>query len=192
MTMSPSVPVTPDSELDLIRFSQKREQAWWDDYLTMNTLHDVEEAEKIGYLVRLPGGADYYKMSKYVIEELRVLHPIALAALDNISLHWHACMHEQGIPCDDLFLVVSSLTRTIERQDTLTADGYPTADGISTHCKGGAFDIGVKWYKEFDRMDALRVLDDILGSLHRSGQINWIPEPTIGAYHVAVNPNFKE
>ena len=83
------------------------------------------------------------------------------------------------------------MARTIEYQETLAKKGYPVVKEGSTHTKLGAFDIATKWFEEND-IDSLRALEEVLEELSAEGKINIIKEPSIGVYHIALNPTFEE
>ena len=85
--------------------------------------------------------------------------------------------------------MISSLARTTDYQKQLIAAGYPAAPD-SAHTKLVAFDIASKWFRDNQPFIA-QILDQLLQRFFQEGRINLIDEKTIGAYHVARNPNFK-
>ena len=88
---------------------------------------------------------------------------------------------------ENTFLVVSSLSRTVDFQKKLKRDGYPATEGSeSTHTKGWAFDIAVRWFEK-NRPHAAEILHAVLAEKIAAG-INLIEEPAIGVLHVAVKP----
>jgi len=90
-------------------------------------------------------------------------------------------------------MIVSSMARTTTLQGKLVLNGNPAVgDENSTHCRLGAFDFGIEGFIKYGRTDALGILDEILQDMHDRDLINWIKEPEINVYHVAINPNFKE
>ena len=182
--------VTPLGELTNILKKQKREQEWWQNYSTMHTLENIEYQIQCGRAQRIMSNGSHYQMSCKIPDHLRVVRNDTLARLNQISKTWYREMQHQLIPCNDLFLVVTSLGRTVEYQKDLIRRGYPAAEE-STHTKLGAFDIGFRWFLDNKHNSALKVLDRILWDLNTTHRINWIPEPSQGVYHIAHNPAYQ-
>lgn len=134
----------------------------------------------------MPDVGEGYKISAKVPKEFKVLESNTFTLLNEVSKRWAQELENEGINTTNLFLVISSLARTTTYQQQLIEQGYP-AVGDSTHTKLGAFDIATKWFKE-NKPEVLEVLYRILESLQKEGRINFIAEPEIGAYHVALNP----
>ena len=189
--MVQDVPVTSSEELDRIREIQEIEAGWWKNMPVMNSDSDIEQSIQNGDAVRiLDGNANArYKISAKVEQKFRVLELHTAELLQIIARRWTEDMNAEG-QSQELFLVVSSLGRTIERQKELIAKGYPAVEN-STHTKLGAFDIATKWLRD-NNPEALLVLERILKELSGNGEINFIPEDTIGAYHIASRPRTKE
>ncbi len=106
--------------------------------------------------------------------------------LDEVAQAWLEKVTTRGINPADVFLVVSSLGRTLAYQNELIEKGYPAADE-SSHTKLGAFDIATAWFSE-NRPELLEILNETLEELALSQSFNEIDEPDVGARHIAWNP----
>ena len=174
-----AVAETSPEELQRILAEQRRELEWWGDQPAMESAEDIRAAIERGDAAWVPAEGVGYKISAKVPEEFRALDADALATLQGIAAEW-----KEGMKDDKLFLVVSSLARTLEYQQQLIARGYPAAEN-STHTKLGAFDIATRWLEE-NRPDALAVLEKVIAARADRDELNFIREPEVGAWHVAV------
>gem|GEM_PF-5593316 len=193
MTIQKPVPRVSPAELARIRSEQKREITWWEAFPVMESQSDIDYQVSVGNAVRVHGN-DFWRISENVHPARHVLENVTFSRLSTIAESWHQCVRAQRLPDHDtLYLVVSSMARTIEQQKKLVVDGSPAVEGSdSTHCRLGAFDLSIEGFLKYRRLDALEVLDGILQDMHDRCLINWIKEPEISVYHIAANPNFKE
>ncbi|OGE88278.1 MAG: hypothetical protein A3J07_00595 [Candidatus Doudnabacteria bacterium RIFCSPLOWO2_02_FULL_49_13] len=179
------ISITEQDELVRILHAQQVETQWWGHQPTMETVADIEAQVESGRAVRVPAEGRGYKISAKVKFEFRVLEKNTYVLLQKVAESWLAELQHRGIDTKDLFLVISSLARTEEFQRQLIEQGYPAAEH-STHVRLGAFDIATRWFEE-NRPQLLESLTTILESMVQNETINFIPEPTIGAHHVAFN-----
>lgn len=179
------VPQTEQDELERIMEQQRVEVPWWENTPNMETVADIEKAVEGGSAVIVPDEGTGYKVSANVKPEFRVLEKNTKTALDEVAEEWLRGLEERGLSDPKLFLIISSLARTTEFQKELIAKGYPAAEQ-STHTHLGAFDIASKWLSE-NRPEVLDVLTEVLNKIKAENRINFIEEPSIGAYHIAFN-----
>ena len=180
--------MTPDGELVRIREEQERERVWWSGRKTMESVDDLARSLEEGWAITVPSEGEGYRLSAKVREEFRVLERETFALLQDVAREWLGRINNEGTLREDVFLVISSLGRTVEFQRQLIEEGYPAAED-STHTKLGAFDVATAWFKQ-NRPELLTVLIDVLNDYAEQGRLNCIDEPTVGAYHVALNPNY--
>ena len=178
---------TPKDEMEVIREAQKREREWFSDIAAMETDTDLSRAVERGDAVHIQTEGDGYKIAAKVPEQRRVLRPEAKEVMDTVTERWKERVREEfGDEDEHYFLVISSLARTTTFQNELIEQGYPALPD-STHTKLAAFDIGTTWLKE-NKPRLLELLDETLQTHTDPEHINWIDEPTIGAYHICTRP----
>jgi hypothetical protein len=135
------------------------------DFTFLQTGAQVRRFVESGYLVHLPGNADY--------ELARVSYPYARPAvklfIERLSSQYRAACGEK--------LVVTSLTRPISEQPN-------NASALSVHPAGMAVDLRVS-----GRAACRNWLERTLLSLERQGVLNAIRENRPPHYHVALYPN---
>ena len=193
MSKQAFVPQVSPAELTRIKAEQKREILWWKNYPIMRSQNDIDHQVSVGKAVRVHGN-DFWRISANVNPSCHVLENTTHLRLQSITESWHQCVRREKLPeHDTLYLIVSSMARTTTLQGKLVLNGNPAVgDENSTHCRLGAFDFGIEGFIKYGRTDALGILDEILQDMHDRDLINWIKEPEINVYHVAINPNFKE
>ncbi len=180
------VTISPDERLR-IGEEQSIETSWWSDAPKMQTVTDIESAIESGAAVRVPEEGEGYRLSPGVREEFRALDRRAFELMESIAIAWNQAIHAKYQDLEPVYLRITSLARTVEYQEELALRGYPAA-ADSTHTRLGAFDI-LSSFLEKNHPYLLRDLDSILTELQAAGRINWIREPEVGAYHIALNPN---
>lgn len=184
----------PEQELEQIYKAQEREFEWYKEKGSYETLEDVVKATERGELVPVPDTAGHhYRLSaKIENKEFRVLTPQARSLLEFISEQWLIRLQSEKQLKEKTFLVISSLTRSVEFQRRLEEKGFPTVEGDrSTHTKGGAFDISIEGFLKYKNEEALSVLSAVLEELARKNMLNFIPELSINVLHVAVHPDLE-
>jgi len=161
---------------------------WWKHKPRLLTDLSLKAAIGRGELMQVRDG-QWYKISAHVPEKYRYLAPNAFELLEAISVSWARALwwhHEQSY---NTFLVVSSLTRPTEYQAFLAKQGFPTA-GDSSHEKGLAFDISYAWFIQ-NRPKLAEALSGVLATGKSRGLLNYISEPSMEIFHVAVSPSFE-
>jgi hypothetical protein len=135
------------------------------DYTFLRTASQVRQFVDAGYLVHLPGNADY--------ELASVSYPYARAAVrtfvERLAAQYRAACGEK--------LVVTSLTRPLSAQPR-------NASPLSVHPAGMAVDLRVS-----GRVACRSWLERTLLSLERQGVLDAIRENRPPHYHVALFPN---
>jgi|SRR3989344_5436408 len=179
-------PMVPVQEMVRISNEQSREQEWWAKYSDVQTPADIEVAIASGRATRVPDAGAGYRLSPGVKAEFKALDTRALNVLNAVAAEWLSRVRRKDISTDDLYLRITSLARTVEYQRELADRGYPAVE-CSTHSKLGAFDILSSWFEK-NRPDLLAELDAVLEEYKTGDRINWIREPDVGVYHIALNP----
>lgn len=182
----PVAPRSSPEEKERVIEEQASEQGWWKDAPRMQTSADIQKAIESGSAVPVPNAGEGYALSPGVRDEFKALGKATFALLQDIAKQWQIRARQRDVNAE-VYLRITSLARTVEYQMNLIEQGYPGAVD-STHVKLGAFDILSSWLEQ-NRPDLLTDLDAILEPLMRDGQINWIKEPEVGAYHIALNPS---
>jgi LysM repeat protein len=144
---------------------QQNRVAQQHDYTFLQSGAQVRHFVEAGYLVRLPGNADYALAS--------VSYPYARPAVklfvERLAAQYRAACGEK--------LVVTSLTRPVSEQPN-------NASALSVHPAGMAVDLRVS-----GRAACRNWLERTLLSLERQGVLNAIRENRPPHYHVAIYPN---
>jgi LysM repeat protein len=135
------------------------------DYTFLQTAAQVRSFVDAGYLVKLPGNADYALAS--------VSYPYARPA---VKLFVERLASQYRAACGER-LVVTSLTRPVREQPR-------NASALSVHPAGMAVDLRVS-----GRAACRNWLERTLLSLERQGVLNAIRENRPPHYHVALYPN---
>lgn len=177
----------PKAELQDILSQQEIERVWWmatESYPTVQALHVGTGNGKLVVV----HDTENFRISAHVPKQFHLLTPACKSLLEEVGKKWFAQMHERGLPTQEMFLVVSSLTRPTEYQKELARQGFPTADD-SSHERGVAFDIGATWFREHYPA-ALETLLEILDGYRSSGLLNYIDEHSNGVIHVAMSPGY--
>ena len=186
-----SPPPTPEAELRRILEAQAVELGWWKEATKFADATEVASAIESGKLVRVQDQGEGYKIEvKGVPEERRCLTAETSALLQEVSRRWLAKVQEAAVEKAQ-FLVVTSLTRSTDYQRKLQEAGiYPAAED-SSHERGLAFDVAVKWFRN-NAPRAAEMLQGVLEELKRQGMINFIDETTVGCLHVCPSPKYVE
>jgi hypothetical protein len=144
---------------------QQNRMAHQHDFTFLRTGAEVRRFVDSGYLVKLPGNADYQLAS--------VSYPYARPAVklfvERLASQYHQACGER--------LVVTSLTRPVQEQPR-------NASSLSVHPAGMAVDLRVS-----GRAACRNWLERTLLSLERQGVLNAIRENRPPHYHVALYPN---
>jgi LysM repeat protein len=144
---------------------QQNRMAQQHDFTFLRTGAQVRRFVESGYLVKLPGNADYQLAS--------VSYPYARPAVklfvERLASQYHRACGER--------LVVTSLTRPVQEQPR-------NASSLSVHPAGMAVDLRVS-----GRAACRNWLERTLLSLEREGVLNAIRENRPPHYHVALYPN---
>ncbi len=187
-------PQTPQAELEVIKRAQQRELTWYQDTPSYETTADVARAVEGGTLTAVPDFPGYsYRLSAKIRPEFRYLTSSANQLLNRVAEEWLEKMQAGGDAAEKIFLVVSSLTRSVEFQHELEAKGFPAVEGdTSTHTKGGAFDISIEGFLKHGNQEAIVVLKAVLQELAHQGLLNFFAEPSIKVLHVAVHPDYQD
>jgi hypothetical protein len=180
----------PDAERERIMLESKIEQEWLSAIPVMYLQEELTQAVEAGAALRVPDRGDGFELSPGIPEEFRVLRPEAKVVLDAVVKEWQRRCMEQGLEMKDVYLRITSLARTVEYETYLQSRGYPVV-GEGSHTKLMAFDILVSWLEKFAPAH-LEILSRILLDLHNVKRVNLINEPTVGVYHVAVNPQYAK
>jgi hypothetical protein len=184
---SPRPILSTAEEVERVRGEQSVEQLWWKEAPRMQTAADIAQAVEENRAIRVQEVGEGYRLSPGIRDEFRALERNTYALMQVVARQWLERIRRRDINNSELYLRITSLARTAEYQKSLIEQGYPAALD-STHVKLGAFDILSKWFAE-NRPDLLQDLDAVLSVYAKDGMINWIKEPEIGAYHVALNPS---
>lgn len=184
-------------DIEDITRQQARERAWWDKYPVMRAVGDFDAAVNAGRAVRMPDAGYGYRVAyqanphKGVKPTHRVLENKTARMLEHVARQWLLAAEQAGVNRTDgvkgtaISLIVTSMARTLEDQESLVSRGFPAVREGSTHTKLGAFDLHIGKLKQYPQL--LAILDKILSELHESGRINWIRE-THDVYHIAAFP----
>ncbi len=181
-----AVPITPNEEMKRIEAAQAIELEWWANTPPVTSEQEIADRLAVGTAHLLENKGELpYRVSEKIPEPFRVLDTKAAALLTEIAQQWREQLNDQ-----ELFLVVSSAARTVDRQQALIDQGYPGAPD-SSHTRLMAFDIGISWLADNDP-NALEVLEQTLQTLQAEGKLNYIFEPTVGVVHICVHPAYGE
>lgn len=180
----------PAPERERIINESMIEQEWLSDIPVMHTPVELAHVIETEVAHRVAHSGDGYELSPGIPEDFCVLRPEAKMVLEGVATLWrHRCI-EQGLMMENVYLRITSLARTVEYETFLAARGYPIV-GEGSHTKLMAFDILVSWL-EAHAPAHLVILLNILTDLHQAERVNLIHEPSVGVYHVAVNPQYAE
>jgi LysM repeat protein len=135
------------------------------DYTFLRTGAQVRQFVAAGYLVKLPGNADY----QLAAVSYPYARPAVKTFVERLSAQYRAACGER--------LVVTSLTRPVREQPR-------NASALSVHPAGMAVDLRVS-----GRSQCRSWLERTLLSLERQGVLNAIRENRPPHYHVALFPN---
>jgi len=185
MSAVTSLSKVPPVELAIIRQGVEVEREWWKHRTPVRSQADVSSAVRNGVAVRVPLKGKHYRISARAPKQLHVLDACAYRLLRDVAEMWHAKLEEDD---EELFLVVSSLARTPQRQALLRRRGFPAVED-STHLKLVAFDIAVAWFLKH-RPRAYRALQETLDMFSERGFLNHVHEPSIGVMHVCMHPSY--
>ncbi|GEM_PF-1445155 len=182
---------TPEAETERILAEQAVEMKWWKEARKFTTQAEVGDAMTSGALMRVPDSGEGYKIEiKGVPEERRCLTEAAATLLQEVARAWIIQAQKENVE-NAQFLVVTSLTRSTEYQRKLQEAGiYPAAED-SSHERGLAFDVAIKWFRK-NAPRAAEILQGVLEELKRQGMINFIDETTVGCFHICPSPKYVE
>lgn len=184
-------PPTPEAEVQRILSEQSVELDWWEEEPKFADAAEVAQAIKTGQLIQVPDIGVGYKIEvKGVPPERRCLTSATSALLQEVSRRWISGVRHAQLDAAQ-FLVVTSLTRPTDYQHELQQAGvYPAAED-SSHERGLAFDMAVKWFRS-NSPRAAEILQRVLDDLKHEELINWIDETTVGCFHICPSPKYIE
>lgn len=226
----------PRSEKERILEANKVEEEWYENHPAFATGEDIDKAIEKGDLVEVPNRTFWYRdqdgrvedtnnsqekksgeyQGGYVLSENikgdygKALSPEGLAMLETICVDWADKMKDKGhkLNPEKTFLFVTSVTRSLERQKSLSEnEGRPAADADkSTHTKGGAIDISAQYFggarNKFAGLkrrllggyekDGAESLQNTLVDLQEKGKIHYMNEGEQKLFHVGVKPAVRK
>ena len=222
----------PRSEKERILEANKVEEEWYENHPAFATGEDIDKGIEKGDLVEVPNRTFWYRgpdgrvedtnnslekksgeyQGGYVLSEnikgdyAKALSPEGLAMLETTCLTWADKMKAKGhkLSPEKNFLFVTSVTRSLERQKSLSEnEGRPAAEADkSTHTKGGAIDVSAQYFggarNKFAGLkrrllggyekDGAAALEETLEELQTKGKIHYMKEGEQRLFHVGVKP----
>lgn len=149
-----------------------------DHYLLNNQVQQELQKQQLSQKISNSAG----KKVQQMFYGTPYLHPNAIAVIDEIEAEFVAKLQEKGLPSHHF--VISSASRTDEKQRSLTKVNANATMGKSAHSYGAAIDIpyvtGPQCYAAGD------ILADILLKYRRANRVYLTPESN--TIHVTVRP----
>lgn len=166
-------------------------------------------------LIKLTDTGDSYRLI-YTLrseKEPKEARPEVLVAIEEVGERWRGKLEETGIESSNLFISVTSLSRSQELQEEIKIKSV-NANDTSSHLFGAAVDIDPNGFyllendsfipinsSNHPNIETLRrVLFKTLIEMEKEGLISFIPEfeprennkSTLSCFHICPNPNIEK